>query len=87
MVITGSNVVSLYQNLEISKDIKEAVLEYNIQWEEIDYQEAVRYLALNWDADTCSRSVLPVRRGKRGTRPGMKGSGNPEGLGEEGDLV
>ena len=48
-------------------------------WEEIDYQEGARYLALNWDKDTCARSrlrrILPVRRGKRGSRPGMKGAG------------
>ena len=41
--------------------------------------EGVRYLALNWDAETCRRShlrrILPTRRGRRGTRPGLKGSG------------
>ena len=78
----GSNVVSLYPNLEIEKvvrNIKEAVMESGIKWEEADYQEGARYIALNWDKETCARSslrrILPVRRGKRGTRPGMKGAG------------
>ena len=41
--------------------------------------EGVRYLALNWDAETCRKSslrrILPTRRGKRGSRPGVKGAG------------
>ena len=82
MIIMGSDVVSLYPNLEIEKvvrNIKEAVMESRIKWEETDYQEGARYIALNWDKETCARSslrrILPVRRGKRGTRPGMKGAG------------
>ena len=59
--------------------VREAVLKSNIKWEEIDYREGVRYLALNWDLEKCKssnlRRVLPVRRGRRGTRPGLKGAG------------
>ena len=82
MVLVGSDVVSLYPNLEVEKvvgSIREAVLKSNIKWEEVDYREGVRYLALNWDLEQCKRSnlrrVLPIRRGKRGTRPGLKGAG------------
>ena len=82
MVLVGSDVVNLFPSLEVEDVVvkmREAVLKSNIEWEEIDYREGVRYLALNWDKQTCMRSslrrVLPVRRGKRGTRPGVKGAG------------
>ena len=68
MVLVGSDVVSLYPNLEVDKVVdcvREAVLKSNIKWEEIDYREGVRYLALNWDLEKCKssnlRRVLPVR--------------------------
>ena len=68
-----SDVVNLFPSLEVEDVVvkmREAVLKSNIEWEEIDYREGVRYLALNWDKQTCMRSslrrVLPVRRGKRG---------------------
>ena len=86
MVLVGSDVISLYPNLEVEKvveSVREAVLKSNIQWEDVDYREGVRYLALNWDLEQCKcsnlRRVLPVRRGKRGTRPGLKGAG-PRGM-------
>ena len=50
VVLVGSDVVSLYPNLEIGRvveNIKEAVLTSDTRWDEVDYQEAVRYLALN----------------------------------------
>ena len=59
--------------------MKEAVLGSSMVFQEVDYMEAVRYLALNWDAETCRRShlrrILPTRRGRRGNRPGVKGPG------------
>ena len=82
MVLCGSDVVSLYPNMEVDRvaeNIKEAVLGSNMKWEEFDYMEGARYLALNWTAEECYRSklrrVLPTRRGRRGTRPGLRGAG------------
>ena len=81
MVLFGSGVVNLYPNLKVDKMVdtmREAVEKSCIKWEEVDYREAMRYLALNWDLETCRKSnlrrVLQVRRGKRGTRPGLKGT-------------
>ena len=46
--------------------------------------EAVRYIALNWTEEQCRgsklRRILPRRKGKRGTRPGIRGNG-PRGPG------
>ena len=82
MVLIGSDVVSLYPNLEVDRvvqNVKEAILDSNMVWQEVDFLEGVRYLALNWDQKTCNQSklrrVLPVRRGRRGNRPGLKGAG------------
>ena len=82
MVILGSDVVSLYPNLDINKvgdRVKEAVLSSNIKWEGVNYLEAVRYIALNWTEDKCRgsklRRVLPWRRKRTGTRPGIRGAG------------
>ena len=82
MVLVGTDVESLYPNLkvaEVSKRMKEAILESEIKWEDIDYMEAARYVALNWDEEKCRKSklrkILPRRRGRKGTRPGIKGAG------------
>ena len=76
MVIIGGDVVSLYPNLKIedvAKDVKEALLQSKLTWQNVDYQEAVRYIALNISAEECARSplrrLLPWRRGK--TEPGL----------------
>ena len=49
--------------------------------------ECSRYVALNWNLEQCRNSklrrILPRRRGKTGTRPGLKGVG-PRGK-ERGD--
>ena len=59
--------------------IAEEVEQTNMRFSNIDYLEAVRYLALNWTQEECMRSglrrVLPWRRKKRGTRPGITGEG------------
>ena len=82
MILVGTDVESLYPNLkvaEVSKRMKEAILESEMKWEDIDYMEAARYVALNWDEVKCRKSklrkILPRRRGKTGTRPGIKGAG------------
>ena len=73
MVLVGTDVESLYPNLkvaEVSKRMKEAILESEMKWEDIDYMEAARYVALNWDEEKCRKSklrkILPRRRGKTG---------------------
>ena len=61
MVVLGSDVVNLYPSLDIKqvvKEVKEAMLETEIQWENIDYLEAARYIALNWTELQCRRSGL-----------------------------
>ena len=79
MVIIGSDVVSLYPNLEVEgvvQRVKEAIMESDMKWDNFDYLEGVRYIALNWTQEECNRSelrrVLPVRRGRRGSRPTIK---------------
>ena len=80
MVVVGSDVVSLYPNLDVEKvviRIEEEVRRTDIQFENVDYLEATRYLALNWTHEQCMRSplkrVLPWRRKNRGLRPGITG--------------
>ena len=85
MVIMGSDVVSLYPNLDTNKvaeRVREAVLKSEVIWENFDYLEGARYLALNWTAEQCRgsrlRKILPWRRSNKGTRPGVRGAG-PKG--------
>ena len=82
MVIIGTNVASLYPNLKISRVVEavsKVVMDSRVTWEEIDYLEGARYVALNWLVAKCRSSaiarVLPWRRNTRGTRPGLTGSG------------
>ena len=82
MVAVGSDVISLYPNLDINKVVEAvevAILESTIQWEEVDYLEASRYVALNWTKEQCAASplgrILPTRRYTGGSRPGLRGSG------------
>ena len=82
MIFLGSDVVSLYPSLDIREvglRVKEAVLNSTVKWEGVDYLEAVRYIALNWTEDQCRSSnllrVLPWRRKKQGSRPGIRGAG------------
>ena len=58
MVLIGTDVVSLYPNLDIEKvvtNVKEAVRLSGTKLEEFDYLEGVRYLALNWSAEECRK--------------------------------
>ena len=87
MVLIGTDVINLYPSLDIERvveDVQQAILDSNITWREIDYLEAARYVALNWPEDKCRSSglwrVLPKRRHKGGTRPGLRGVG-PQGGG------
>ena len=82
MVLVGSDVVSLYPSLDADKVaelVYNAVLKTDIKWTNVDYIEATRYIALNWTEEQCNKSnlrrVLPTRRSKNGTRPGVRGTG------------
>ena len=90
MVIIGTDVVNLYPSLDIKKvvgNVGEAILDSKITWQEIDFLEGARYIALNWSEEKCRSSglkrVLPTRRYNMGSRPGLKGEG-PQG-GQRGD--
>ena len=85
MVLIGSDVASLYPSLDAAKVaelVYEAVMRSELKWTNLDYVEATRYLAMNWSEEQCNRSklrrVLPTRRSKQGTRPGVRGTG-PQG--------
>ena len=69
---------------QAAKLVYKAVMDSEMKWEQADYLEAVRYIAINWDEVKCRtsplRRVLPVGRGSRGSRPGITGTG-PSGPG------
>ena len=82
MVSIGSDVANLYPSLDaekVAKLVYDAIMKSDIKWTNIYYIEATRYLAMNWTEDKCMRSklrrVLPTRRSRKGTRPGMRGDG------------
>ena len=94
MVIIGSDAISLYPNLtgrESADEVAEAVLETEMEWEGVDWMEATRFLVLGRNEPWCRSSklwrVLPRRKFKHGTRPGLTGAGplgaesNDEGVG------
>ena len=61
MVIIGTDVVNLYPALDIDEMVKlvgEAVVETRIKFDEVDYLEAARYVALNWSKEKCNGSAL-----------------------------
>ena len=87
MIVVGTDVENLYPSLDIVKvvdTVREAVMNTKVTWEEVDYLEAARYVALNWSETQCRGSklgrVLPYRRYVTGTRPGLKGAGPQGGL-------
>ena len=90
MVIIGTDVINLYPSLDITMvvgEVEEAILKSGIKWQDIDYLEGARYIALNWSEQQCRTSklarVLPRRRYTGGSRPGLRGAG-PQG-GARGD--
>ena len=77
--------MSLLLDVEkVAKIVYEAILRTTVCWENVDYMEAARYIALNWSAEECRKSklrkVLPTRRGNTGVRPGVRGE---ESMGKE----
>ena len=82
LLIIGADVEQLYPSLEdetVADIAYNAVIETPLEFDNIDYKEGVRYIALNWTAQECRLSnlcrVLPARSKKKGSRPGMTGQG------------
>ena len=74
--------MALYPSLDretVTKLVHGMIKESEIKWGDLDILEGCRYIALNWTKEQCRystlRRVLPVRRGRSGTRPGVKGEG------------
>ena len=63
----------------VAERIRDELLETALEFSNVDYLEATRYLVLNWTQEEARRSklrrVLPNRRGRRGTKPGIRGEG------------
>ena len=73
MALVATDVANLFPSLDVNKvveEVRQAILESDIQWREIDYLEAARYVALNWTEEQCRSSclwrILPRRRYKGG---------------------
>jgi hypothetical protein len=62
---------------ESADEVAQAVMESDLKWEGVNWKEAVRFLVLGRDEPWCRssklRRVLPWRRSKKGTRPGLTG--------------
>ena len=77
MVIVGTDVVNLYPSLRVDKvveAVRRAVVDTEVKFDELDYLEMARYVALNWPESKCRSSplgrILPRRKYNHGTRPG-----------------
>ena len=82
MMVVGADVESLYPSLSavhVADIVFKAIMESDIKFENINYKEGARYLALNWSRQECRMSklwrVLPRRASKQGSRPGVTGAG------------
>ena len=82
MEIVGLDVEALYPSLDVNecgKIVEEDVLRTKVKWEDLDYLEGTRMIVLNRSAEYCRghqlHRVLPVRRKRTGTRPGVTGKG------------
>ena len=86
MVVIGSDAVTLYPIItkqESSNEVADAVMEGSLKWEGVNWKEATRYLALGrdeaWYRSSDLYRVLPWRKHKQGSRPGLTELG-PMGL-------
>merc|ERR1712096_440423 len=80
VVIVGADAVQMYPSLEAmasGRAAKRATLESKMRIDGVNYTEASRYLAMELgDAERAMsglRRVLPVRRYRKGTKPGVTG--------------
>ena len=85
-VLVGCDVEALYPSLDIDtccETVYNEIMTSSITWEDVDLLEGCRYIALNWSQEQCRKSdlrrILPVRRKRNGTRPGVTGEG-PMGI-------
>ena len=71
--------------IQVAEIVYKAIMESDMKFDNINYKDGVRYLALNWSEQECRtsrlRRVLPRRAGKTDSRPGITGVG-PLGPGE-----
>ena len=62
---------------ESADEVAKAVIESSLKWEGVSWKEATRFLVLGRDETWCRTSklwrVLPRRRHKKGTKPGLTG--------------
>ena len=82
MEIIGADVEALYPSLEavqVANIVYQAVMDSDIKFKGVNYQEGARYIALTSTEQECRlgplRRVLPWRRYVHGTRPGITGEG------------
>ena len=73
---------SNYQKLTWSaggEEVFRAIMESNIEWQQVNWKEGCRYLALcrgyTWCRTSPLRRVLPWRRNAKGSCPGITGKG------------
>ena len=88
-VVIGADAEQLYPSLDAersAKIVKEAAIKSKIKLEGINYNEAARYIVMNSsEAEIRTsglRRVLPTRRYRKGTTPGVTGV---EAMGSESD--
>ena len=82
MVVVGSDVEALYPSLDVDRVcemIYGAVMNSKIKWNNVDYREAARYIALNWSAEEQPKESLACKEGEdweqtRGKRGWPNGS-------------
>ena len=79
--VVGSDVEALYPSLEaveVAQIVYQAILETDVKFVGVDYQEACRMIALTSTEQECClgplRNVIPKRRYVKGTRPGITGA-------------
>ena len=82
VIVGGADVVGLYPACKASHSgllAKQAVLSSKMQFEGINYVEAARYCAMKLDKFEIRLNglerVLPTRRFRKGTKPGVTGKG------------
>ena len=80
ILIVGSDVEALYPSLdaiEIAEIVYDAVMRTKVRFENIDWMEGCKYIALTSTEQECRigplKRVLPTRRSVNGTRPGITG--------------
>lgn len=81
-VIIGCDIETLYPSLDKKRTfaiVYEEVMRSTIKWEDLDFLEGTRQIALNRSSEYCRNSplrrVLPVIRKRTGTRPEVRGAG------------